>query len=52
MLKPDLQIALGLETVHTEVLRKLNKQNDPGGFQEIRSVFLHSMTYCQGHLFC
>ncbi|MBS1232019.1 MAG: Radical superfamily protein, partial [Bacteroidetes bacterium] len=25
MLKPDLQIALGLETVHTEVLRKLNK---------------------------
>ncbi len=26
MLKPDLQIALGLETVHTEILRKLNKQ--------------------------
>ena len=26
MLKPDLQIALGLETVHTGVLRKLNKQ--------------------------
>ena len=26
MLKPDLQIAIGLETVHTEVLRKLNKQ--------------------------
>jgi len=26
MLKPDLQVALGLETVHTEVLRKLNKQ--------------------------
>jgi archaeosine synthase beta-subunit len=26
MLKPDLQIALGLETVNTEVLRKLNKQ--------------------------
>ncbi|MGB8357340.1 MAG: hypothetical protein WCD55_01870 [Bacteroidales bacterium] len=26
MLKPALQIALGLETVHTEVLRKLNKQ--------------------------
>jgi hypothetical protein len=26
MLKPDLQIALGLETVHTEVLRELNKQ--------------------------
>ena len=26
MLKPDLQIALGLETVHPEILRKLNKQ--------------------------
>jgi len=26
MLKPDLQIALGLETVHTEILRKLNKK--------------------------
>ena len=26
MLKPDLQIAIGLETVHTEILRKLNKQ--------------------------
>ena len=26
MLKPDLQVALGLETVHAGVLRKLNKQ--------------------------
>jgi len=26
MLKPDLQIALGLETVHPEILRRLNKQ--------------------------
>ncbi len=26
MLKPELQVALGLETVHPEVLRKLNKQ--------------------------
>ena len=26
MLKPELQIALGLETTHTETLRKLNKQ--------------------------
>jgi archaeosine synthase beta-subunit len=26
MLKPQLQVALGLETVHPEVLRKLNKQ--------------------------
>ena len=26
MLKPELQIALGLETVHTETLSKLNKQ--------------------------
>lgn len=26
MLKPDLEVALGLETVHPEILRKLNKQ--------------------------
>jgi radical SAM enzyme (TIGR01210 family) len=26
MLKPELQVAVGLETVHPEVLRKLNKQ--------------------------
>lgn len=26
MLKPDLQIAIGLETVHTGILQKLNKQ--------------------------
>ena len=26
MLKPDLHVALGLETVHPEILRKLNKQ--------------------------
>jgi radical SAM enzyme (TIGR01210 family) len=26
MLKPELQVAIGLETVHPEVLRKLNKQ--------------------------
>ena len=26
MLKPDLQIALGLETVHPDVLKRLNKQ--------------------------
>ncbi len=26
MLKPDLQISLGLETVHPEILKKLNKQ--------------------------
>ena len=25
MLKPELQVAIGLETVHTEILRKLNK---------------------------
>jgi radical SAM enzyme (TIGR01210 family) len=34
MLKPDLQIALGLETVHTEVLRKLNKQMTPEDFRK------------------
>ena len=26
MLKPDLQVALGLETVHTELLKRLNKK--------------------------
>jgi radical SAM enzyme (TIGR01210 family) len=26
MLKPDLQIAIGLETIHPEILKKLNKQ--------------------------
>jgi len=33
MLKPDLQIAMGLETVHPEVLQKLNKRMDLGDFQ-------------------
>ncbi|MEI8224524.1 MAG: radical SAM protein [Bacteroidota bacterium] len=33
MLKPDLQIALGLETVHPEILRKLNKQMTLGDFR-------------------
>jgi radical SAM enzyme (TIGR01210 family) len=32
MLKPELQVALGLETVHTEILRKLNKQMTPEDF--------------------
>ena len=26
MLKPELQVAMGLETVHPEILRKLNKR--------------------------
>jgi len=34
MLKPDLQIAIGLETVHTEILRKLNKQMTLDDFSE------------------
>jgi archaeosine synthase beta-subunit len=34
MLKPDLHIALGLETVHREILRKLNKQMTPEDFRK------------------
>jgi len=33
MLKPDLQIALGLETVHRDILSKLNKQMTPEDFR-------------------
>jgi radical SAM enzyme (TIGR01210 family) len=33
MLKSELQIAMGLETIHPEILPKLNKQMDPGDFQ-------------------
>jgi len=36
MIKPDLQIALGLETVNREILRKLNKKATPEDFE--RSV--------------
>lgn len=32
MLKPDLQIAMGLETVHPEVLQKLNKKSGLSDF--------------------
>ena len=32
MLKPELHVALGLETVHPEILRKLNKQMTPDDF--------------------
>ncbi len=34
MLKPDLQIALGLETVHPEILQKLNKGMDLIDFEK------------------
>lgn len=34
MLKPDLQIAIGLETVHTGILQKLNKQMTPEDFRK------------------
>jgi len=33
MLEPDLHIALGLETVHPEILPKLNKQMTPDNFR-------------------
>ncbi len=41
MLKPDLQVALGLETVHTEVLRKLNKQMTLEDFSKAVSYLTH-----------
>jgi archaeosine synthase beta-subunit len=34
ILKPDLHVALGLETVHREILRKLNKQMTPEDFRK------------------
>jgi radical SAM enzyme (TIGR01210 family) len=34
MLKPRLEVALGLETVNREILRKLNKRMTPGDFCE------------------
>ena len=34
MLKPELQIAIGLETVHPETLRKLNKHMTPEDFRK------------------
>lgn len=34
MLKPDLQIALGLETVQPEILKKLNKRMTPEDFSK------------------
>jgi radical SAM enzyme (TIGR01210 family) len=36
MIKPDLQIAIGLETVNSDILRKLNKKSTPEDFE--RSV--------------
>jgi radical SAM enzyme (TIGR01210 family) len=33
MLKPELEVAIGLETVHPEVLQKLNKQMTPQDFR-------------------
>ncbi len=41
MLKPDLQIALGLETVHTEILSKLNKKMTPDDFRNSVSYLTH-----------
>jgi archaeosine synthase beta-subunit len=38
MLKPELQVALGLETVHPEILRQLNKQMT-------RDDFMNSVSY-------
>src|SRR5450759_4875986 len=42
MLKPELQVALGLETVHPEILRKLNKQMT-------LEDFMNSVSYLTEH---
>jgi radical SAM enzyme (TIGR01210 family) len=41
MLEPDLQIALGLETVHPEILKKLNKQMTLDDFRNSVSYLTH-----------
>ena len=41
MLKPELQVALGLETVHPEILRKLNKQMTSDDFKNSVSYLTH-----------
>jgi radical SAM enzyme (TIGR01210 family) len=33
MVKPELQVAMGLETVHPEILARLNKRMDPKDFE-------------------
>lgn len=44
MLKPDLHVALGLETVHPEILRKLNKQMTLVDFQNsVRFLSQHGI---------
>jgi len=44
MLGPQLEVAIGLETVHPEVLRKLNKQMDVDDFvQAVKFLNLHQI---------
>jgi hypothetical protein len=44
MLKPELQVALGLETVHPEILRKLNKRMTLGDFENaVRFLTRHEI---------
>ncbi len=44
MLKPDLHVAMGLETVHPEILRKLNKQMTVGDFRNsVRFLSKHGV---------
>lgn len=44
MLKPELQIAMGLETVHTEILARLNKRMDLKDFENaVRFLNLHGI---------
>jgi archaeosine synthase beta-subunit len=45
MLKPELQVALGLETVHREVLRRLNKRMTLEDFTDsVRYLTLHGVS--------
>ncbi len=44
MLKPQLQVAIGLETVHPEILPKLNKQMSTGDFRKsVRFLVSHEI---------
>ncbi len=52
MLKPQLQVAMGLETVHPEILRKLNKRMTLEDFENTVKFLSRHQDYCQGHLFC
>jgi radical SAM enzyme (TIGR01210 family) len=44
MLKPELQVAMGLETVHPEILERLNKKMDLKDFENaVRYLYKHDI---------